>query len=110
MAVAHVNTGVSWLGLAKEGRIILHSEAELFLQTAGAMLFCHNHRCGAKWCHPFGPPSHPIHAVMYQLAGGEQSYHSVMESEQKCISSSHHSPCKSTEMGLISREYACVPQ
>lgn len=35
--VARVNTGVSGLGLAKEGRIILHSEAKLFLQTAEAV-------------------------------------------------------------------------
>lgn len=84
----------------------MHSEAEPFLQTTEATSSATTNVAGAKWCHPFGPRAR----AMYQLAGGERSYHSVMESEQKCISSSHHSPCKSTEMGLISREYACVPQ
>ena len=37
-------------------------------------------------------PSACAHAVMCQLARGEQNYERVMESEQKCISTSPHPP------------------
>lgn len=84
----------------------MHSGAEPFLQTTEATSSATTNVAGLNGVILLAP----VHGAMYQLAGGERSYHSVMESEQKCISSSHHSPCKSTEMGLISREYACVPQ
>lgn len=92
--------------ISKGGQNNLEFPGRAFLQTPEATSSATTNVVGLNGVIPLAP----VQAVMHQLEAGEQSYHSVMESEQKCILSSHHFPCKSTEMGLISGEYACVPQ